>query len=338
MTTRERVQKILRFEKPDRLPVFEHAPYWDQTLSRWHAEGLDPAIQTDDDVRRYFGLDIHRGVDTLYFAPQCPSLANIDLNEKTYDEIRPHLFPTNAVSARSREMERIAREQQDGTPVYLGQFGFFWFPRMLFGIEPHLYSFYDEPRLYHRICQDTLAFNIRCLEETCQFFVPDLFILSEDMSYNSGPMISEALFNEFLLPYYLELSKVLKKYKIPFAVDSDGQIEPMIPWLTKGHVDGIWPMEVHAGVDVHRVRANYPRLLLFSGFAKMTIAQSPEAMEAEFQRLLPILKMGGFIPSCDHQTPPSVSMEQYKAYVGMAHKYARLACIRAEPGFSCCES
>ena len=32
--------------------------------------------------------------------------------------------------------------------------GFFWFPRTLLGIEPHLYSFYDQPELLHRMNRD----------------------------------------------------------------------------------------------------------------------------------------------------------------------------------------
>ncbi|MBQ9939331.1 MAG: hypothetical protein IJO96_07355 [Oscillospiraceae bacterium] len=331
MTTRERVQKILKFEKPDRLPVFEHAPYWNKTVDRWHTEGLDPSIKSFEDVRKFFGLDIHYGVDPCYFGKDCPPLSDehplMEMNEKAYMEMRPKLFPKDAISGHAKSLERIAKAQQDGTPIYYGEFGFFWFPRMLVGIEPHLYSFYDEPELYHRICEDTLEFNMRCLEEvSSQFFVPDLFILSEDMSYNAGPMLSEEMFDEFLLPYYLELNKVLKKHSIPFAVDSDGFVEPMIPWLKRGGVEGVWPMEVRAGVDANRVRANYPDLLMFSSFDKIKMSQGREAMEAEFQRLLPAMKSGGFIPSCDHQTPPQVSFEQYKIYVELLHKYARLAC------------
>ena len=35
----------------------------------------------------------------------------------------------------------------------LAEEGFFWFPRKLFGIENHLYSFYDYPELYLEICE-----------------------------------------------------------------------------------------------------------------------------------------------------------------------------------------
>ena len=42
MTTRERLRRVFRFEKPDRLPIIEWATWWDKTVERFYAEGLDP--------------------------------------------------------------------------------------------------------------------------------------------------------------------------------------------------------------------------------------------------------------------------------------------------------
>lgn len=47
-------------------------------------------------------------------------------------------------------------------------------------------------------------------------------------------------------------------------------------------------------------------------------------MRAEFERLMPVMKTGGFIPSVDHQTPPAVSMEQYRLSLRLLDEYARL--------------
>ena len=50
-----------------------------------------------------------------------------------------------------------------------------------------------------------------------------------------------------------------------------------------------------------------------------------DAMKAEFDRLLPTMNKGGFIPSVDHQTPPGVSFEQYKEYLQLLDEYTLLA-------------
>ncbi len=46
------------------------------------------------------------------------------------------------------------------------------------------------------------------------------------------------------------------------------------------------------------------------------------AMRAEFERLLPVARKGGFIPSVDHQTPPGVSLADYRLYLSLFREYA----------------
>ena len=51
---------------------------------------------------------------------------------------------------------------------------------------------------------------------------------------------------------------------------------------------------------------------------------SEDAMRAEFERLLPAMRSGGFIPSVDHQTPPGVSMTRYKQYLQLLRTYTEV--------------
>jgi hypothetical protein len=48
------------------------------------------------------------------------------------------------------------------------------------------------------------------------------------------------------------------------------------------------------------------------------------AMRAEFERLVPIMRTGGFIPSVDHQTPPAVSIDEYRLYLRLLDEYTTL--------------
>jgi hypothetical protein len=38
------------------------------------------------------------------------------------------------------------------------------------------------------------------------------------------------------------------------------------------------------------------------------------------------MRSGCYIPSCDHQTPPAVSVEDYRLYVRLLYEYAERAC------------
>ena len=96
----------------------------------------------------------------------------------------------------------------------------------------------------------------------------------------------------------------------------------MLPWLIRAGVVGVLPLERQAGVDLVKLREQYPDFLFIGGFDKMTMSVGEEAMRKEFERLAPVMKSGGYIPSCDHQTPPGVSFENYQIYVRLLKEYA----------------
>ena len=299
-----------------RLPRVEWAAWWDETIRRWEGEGL-PKLDWDASLR-HFGLDIMRGLGAE------PHAALIR-DEADYARLRPGLFAQEAIEAAAAEARRLAAAHRRGDfTVRFILNGFFWYPRRLFGIEAHLYAFYDYPELLHRINRDLLAFNLAALERVCEYIRPDLLSLMEDMSYNHGPMLSPACFGEFLRPYYLELSKALRAYGVPFFVDTDGRVDAMVPWLLDCSVEGLLPLERQSGVDVNALRAQYPGLKLLGGFDKMVMHRGEAAIRAEFERLLPLMRAGGYIPSVDHQTPPGVSLEDYRLYVKLLAEYTSL--------------
>jgi uroporphyrinogen-III decarboxylase len=95
----------------------------------------------------------------------------------------------------------------------------------------------------------------------------------------------------------------------------------MIPWLTDVGVEGILPLERQAGVDGMTIRRRFPRFRMIGHFDKLTMSRGEAAMQAEFERLAPLMRAGGFIPSVDHQTPPEVPLENYRIYRRLHDEY-----------------
>ena len=137
----------------------------------------------------------------------------------------------------------------------------------------------------------------------------------------NGPMLSEDTFDEFILPYYKEVTPLLKG-KVPMFVDSDGDITMAVDWYARAGIDGMFPLERQAGVDVSLYIRKQPQLTYLGHFDKMCMKFGEEAMEREFERLLPSARKGKVIFSCDHQTPPDVSIENYRIYVRLLKEYA----------------
>lgn len=322
----ERFEALMNFKAVDRLPRIEWAGYWDKTTTRWYAEGLDPELKSAEKIRESLGLDSYsqfwigpRGPDT----PRAPHHgAGIIRDEAGYDAVLRTLYPVREFQ--SEDAKRIKRENAAGDrAVWITFDGFFWYPRTLFGIEGHLFAFYDYPELMHRMNSDLVEYNLRMLDVFCeQVCVPQFMTIAEDMSYNHGPMLSKELFDEFLAPYYRRLVPALRERGIRVFVDSDGDVMPLIPWLKDVGVEGILPLERMAGVDVARIRKDHPGWLMIGGYDKTVMKDGEEAQRREFERLMPTARSGGFIPSVDHQTPPDVSLETYKVYLRLLEEYA----------------
>ena len=91
-----------------------------------------------------------------------------------------------------------------------------------------------------------------------------------------------------------------------------------VVWLM---LDGFAPLEIQAGNDLLKLRKNYPGIKVIGGYDKMVMSKGENEMRAEFERILPVMKQGGYIPSTDHQVPPEVSLANYKIYLKLLKEY-----------------
>ncbi|MFH1476797.1 MAG: uroporphyrinogen decarboxylase family protein [Verrucomicrobiota bacterium] len=339
MNTRERFHAIINFQPFDRLPLLEWAGWWDKTIDRWHTEGLPASLTDRYAICRHFGLDLYKQGWFSAHRPDCPQPtahgSGIITSDADYERIRPHLYPAQPVNVES--WQAWAKEQQEGWVVlWFTVDGFFWFARHLLGIERHLYAFYDQPELLHRINSDLAEWLILVIEQVCSICTPDFMTFAEDMSYNNGSMLSKQLFQEFMRPYYARVIPTLRKHGIITIIDSDGDISVPAHWFGEAGLDGILPLERQAGVDIGCLRKEHPRMKFIGHFDKMTMDKGKEDMRAEFERLLPTAANGGFLPSCDHQTPPGVSYDNYRIYLDLFKEYAekagRMSHEAAKPG------
>ena len=312
-----------------RMPMVEYAPYWTLTLDEWHKQGLDPSISPED-IQGYFGLDPlwYTSIEPTGEGFAYPEVNGAPLiyNEMDYEAFLPHIYPENPIEKVMPFLNKHLEESRRGEFMFeLNLNGFFWWPRTLLGIENHLMSFYDEPELSERICRDLLKYNIKVVKDFLKYASPAFVLLGEDMSYNHGPMIGKNIWDEFLKPYYLEFIKEMKSLGQTVIYDSDGDITNVIPWIIECGFDGILPLERMAGVDIVELTKQYPKFKFLGGFDKTVMKNGEAAMRKEFERIFPAIKQGCYVPCVDHQTPPDVSIENYKIYIELLREYAKKA-------------
>jgi uroporphyrinogen-III decarboxylase len=213
------------------------------------------------------------------------------------------------------------------TPVILSVGSFFGYLREWMGLTELLYMFYDDPALVEDMMDTMLDLTLGVIDRALPDLKVDQANFWEDMCFKSGPLISPDMFKKYMMPRYRRVTDALRKHDVDIIfVDSDGNIEKLLPlWMEVG-VNMIWPLEIAAGNDPVALRKEYGKdLILGGGIDKMALIGSKKDIEKEVMSKVPyLLEQGGYFPSVDHFVPPDVSLENYQYYVNCMRKVAGL--------------
>jgi len=323
----ERFRALMDFQEVDRLPRWEWAMWWDKTIDRWHGEGLPKDLTDIFAIHEYFGLDPYK---QYWFSTTDPTIEAVQHhvegvvhNMDDYLKLKPNLYPDHSRAIADMK-QWFARQVEGEAVVWITLEGYFWFPRTLMGFTDLMLAYYDQPELLHQINQDLLDFNLGLLEQIDALGQPTFMTVAEDMSYNNGPMIARNIMDDFMSPYYDKMLTRAKEMGMLTIVDTDGDVTLLVPWLLENGIEGVLPLERQAGVDGLALREEFPKLTMVGHYNKMVMTEGEEAMRGEFERLVPLMKSGGFIPSVDHQTPPGVPLENYRIFLKLLDEFTRV--------------
>ena len=347
MNNRTRYLKTMRFEPVDHPPLTAGGE-WATTRTRWEAEGLPQGANLDD----YFGLEPLPlrpiGIDTLVwprfeqkvleetdeFVVKINARGVKERNFKHGNSMPEHLeYPIKGPGDLAWVRERLnpdtpgrtepnwladaRREQAAGAVIFCNGGMYFGFLNEHMGTQDLMYAYFDCPQFIHQVNDLLCACCERALEKALPQFRLDSIGLHEDMGYKNGPLISPAMFREFMTPYYKRAMRQPDAYDIDIRwMDSDGDIRRLIPlWLEVG-INCFSPLEVAAGMDVVQLRKEYgEQVLMIGGFDKRILAAGKQAIKRELKRIRPVIEGGGYIPGIDHSIPHDVPWENYCCFI-----------------------
>lgn len=195
--------------------------------------------------------------------------------------------------------------------------GFFGPIRNMLGVEGLCTMLYDDPAFVEEMMEANADFIIAMMSQILDVTPIDAFGFWEDMAYNHAPLISPDMVRRYMLPRYRKVTEFLRARGVKYVgLDSDGQVDPLIPlWMDAG-LNFLYPFEVQAGMDVLAVRRKYGKeLRIWGGVDKRALAKGKPAIDAELARLKPLIDEGGYIPHTDHSCPPDISFGNYCYYL-----------------------
>lgn len=236
--------------------------------------------------------------------------------KKRYDLNSPGRFP--------EDFEDRCRRVQDRSYVLSLSFdGPFWQLREWCGLENLCIFMIERPDFVKEMIDFWAGFVLEVLRRIISRVQLDYVLISEDMAYKEHSMISPGMVREFLFPAYIRWIPELRKSGCPIiSMDSDGYIGELIPLWIEAGFNCCTPVEVAAGNDIVEFRRRFGKSMAYiGGIDKRAIAKGGKEMEREVLRVVPpLLKDGGYIPSCDHGVPPDISWQNFIDYTRLLAK------------------
>ena len=223
-----------------------------------------------------------------------------------HEERFPEDFEARCAAARDRDY-----------PLSVSINGPFWQMREWVGMENLCMLMIDDPAFVLEMAETWTEFVSVTLKQVTDRVELDCVHFSEDMAYKAHSMISPAMVRRFLMPAYVRWVEEIVSSGCPIVdMDSDGNIEVLIPlWIESG-INVCDPIEVAAGNDIVAFRAQFGTQMAYrGGIDKRAIAAGGSVMRDEVMRVVPpLLVEGGFIPGCDHGVPPDISWPSFIEY------------------------
>lgn len=186
------------------------------------------------------------------------------------------------------------------------------------GVEAVSYLVYDDPVLFEEIIAYLADYFIALNTPLLRRVAFDFAYIFEDCCFNTGPLISPAIYREYYDRHYRRLITAYRELGVPLIlIDSDGKVDDLLPcWLETGF-DIVFPIEVGTWrADAAALRRQYgSRLRMIGGVDKHVIPQGEAAIRAHLEPLRATVAQGGFIPMPDHRIPPDCSLGQFQTYL-----------------------
>ncbi len=343
MLTRERFARMYEHREADRVPIIDSP--WAGTIRRWQREGMPVGMDWEDyfgtDKLGGIGVDItpryeekvieetdrykivtsNWGVTMKHFKEEDSSPEFIDfkvVDEASWAEAKARMTLDDDRIPWEHLKKNYPKWQAEGRWIVANfWFGFDVTHSWMMGTENLLMAMIDQPELV----QDMFATYLdRCMQLFQRIWDAgyhfDEVHWPDDMGYKGTTFFSPATYRQMLQPFHKAAVDWAHEKGIYARLHSCGNIMTLVPDIVATGMDALNPLEVKAGMDALKLKKEYGDKLVLHGGINAVLWDNADAIIAEIDRVVPVLKEnGGFIFSSDHSIPNSVSLENFRRIV-----------------------
>lgn len=345
MTSGERVLAAFRFERPDRIPVYdkfwEYPKAWEDRLGP--REGLNDisrivpqegAFYSRSRPLREEGGWVH-AIDVwgrtirrrrgAYFSEtlDAPLGPGVDIDSVEFDP--PSDDARYYGNGSAEDFDREVRELRQSHYVYVKTGGPYLRTTYVRGETQFLMDMAADPGLARALADKVgdhiAAVGVEALRRGG--LQANGVWIYDDMAGNSGPMFSPDAFERVLLPAYRRMVRAYRDAGAKYVLlHSDGDVRPVLDMLVDVGIDGLNPLEARAGMRASAIRDRYPGLILTGGMCNTdTLIHGPIArIEAEAREIIDLGRNGGVVIGT-HSISPEIPLDHFAAYRRVCETY-----------------
>ena len=336
MNSRERVMAALRREIPDRVPYLEIGV--DQSLAQelmgWPKSGsatggsLKKSPFTVEEAK---ALSRKLGMDNIYFVLRAPDMSilgtgkdgrtfPVDGRIKSEADLQRIQLPDPTRDEFYADAETFLKGREDFACCLVTRAGLTQ-TYLSMGMDTFFMAVLDNRPLVEKMLDLYFDWTCKIAERASQMGF-DFFFTTDDFAFKTGLFFSPALFQELLVPRYRRLKN---KLTIPWALHSDGNIEPVLNTLLDLGVVATHPNEIGA-VDIRAIKKKYGhRLCVMGNVDLVTLGNgTPEQTDGEVRNLIRDLAPGGgYIVSSGNSLASYLKLDCVTAMIQAIQRYGR---------------
>jgi len=322
VTSRERVLAAFNHVEPDRVPRWCGASPEFLANARRQLNLPDDEnffVRIGDDFRRvftrYVGPEFPLATGSVYRTifgiqraghgygqPLSHPLANATLKEvHDYPWPDPKWQDVSHVRADALKWNRQYA-------ILGGDWSPFWHDAIdLLGMENMYLKMYDEPELVDALLQHIVDYYFEVSRRTfaAASNAIDIFFIGNDFGGQTGPLLSSAQFDRFMMPHLKRLIDLGHQYRLKVQLHCCGGYEPLIPAMIQSGLDALHAVQpCCGGMDLAKLKADYGNKILFNGAIDshhVLINGTPESVHERTREVLAIMAPGGgYVAGASH--------------------------------------
>ena len=339
----ERIRKAVRFEEPDRVPIWDYIDNW--RIRDYFAPGEKDLLKAHVKVYHGLGIDLCRGFGPSY-DPEANGGSIIErgverriLSQtlwnnppvKSIEDLKSYHVDLPDDSAVNAYLELNRKYCEAFAPFTM------WVPGCGVGFDIY-YSVTDLktfslalkkiPEEVERIMRERNDAYLEYIKAIAEEKLSPIFFIGEDIAYKGNLMFSPKYLKTEFIPLLERLCKPLNHSGIRVIFHSDGYLpDEIMDALINAGVSGINPIEPVAGMDISHLKKKYYAKLILVGnldCSQILPLGSTGTVVEETKRLIEVASPGGghFIGSSSEITP-AIPIENILAFYNTVHDYGR---------------